>query len=84
MLLETKDKTLPRENSTSDSEENSAIKDLDQHSMGDTDNQVSVQNTIVREGVWVCIHYYIKIFEKYCLKVLKSAVCGFDPYLGNE
>lgn len=38
--LETKEKTLPRENSTSDSEENSAMKDLDQQSMGDTDNQV--------------------------------------------
>lgn len=64
MLLETKDKTLPRENSTSDSEENSAIKDLDQHSMGDTDNQVSVQNTIVKEGVWACIHYTFKQYLK--------------------
>ncbi|CAH2106536.1 unnamed protein product [Euphydryas editha] len=38
---ETKDKTLPRENSTSDSEESSAMKDVDQQSIGDTDNQVS-------------------------------------------
>nr|XP_026488194.1 testis-expressed protein 2 isoform X1 [Vanessa tameamea] len=38
---ETKDKTLPRENSTSDSEESSAMRDVDQQSMGDTDNQVS-------------------------------------------
>ncbi|XP_052740221.1 testis-expressed protein 2 [Bicyclus anynana] len=38
--VEEKDKSLPRENST-DSEDNSAIKDSDQQSMGDTDNQVS-------------------------------------------
>lgn len=31
---------MPRENSTSDSEENSAVKDSDQQSVGDTDNQV--------------------------------------------
>nr|XP_049700004.1 testis-expressed protein 2 isoform X1 [Helicoverpa armigera]XP_049700005.1 testis-expressed protein 2 isoform X1 [Helicoverpa armigera] len=36
---ETKEKVMPRENSTSDSEENSAIKDSDQQSVGDTDNQ---------------------------------------------
>ncbi|XP_045448409.1 testis-expressed protein 2 [Melitaea cinxia] len=38
---ETKEKVLPRENSTSDSEESSVMKDCDQQSMGDTDNQVS-------------------------------------------
>ncbi|XP_045772138.1 testis-expressed protein 2 [Maniola jurtina] len=38
--VEEKEKSLPRENST-DSEDNSAIKDSDQQSMGDTDNQVS-------------------------------------------
>ncbi|XP_041977923.1 testis-expressed protein 2 [Aricia agestis] len=38
---ETKEKALPRENSTSDSEESSAVKDCDQQSVGDTDNQVS-------------------------------------------
>jgi hypothetical protein len=31
---------VPRESSTSDSEENSAVKDCDQQSVGDTDNQV--------------------------------------------
>lgn len=41
LMIDTKDKSLPRENSTSDSEENSAVKDSDQQSMGDTDNQVS-------------------------------------------
>lgn len=40
-IVETKEKSVPRENSTSDSEENSGIKDLDQQSVGDTDNQVS-------------------------------------------
>lgn len=40
LTTETKEKSIPRENSTSDSEENSAIKDLDQQSVGDTDNQV--------------------------------------------
>ncbi|CAK1595981.1 unnamed protein product [Parnassius mnemosyne] len=38
---EPKEKLLPPESSTSDSEENSAIKDMDQQSVGDTDNQVS-------------------------------------------
>ncbi|XP_039754159.1 testis-expressed protein 2 [Pararge aegeria] len=38
--VEEKDKLLPRENST-DSEDNSALKDSDQQSIGDTDNQVS-------------------------------------------
>lgn len=42
-VLETKDKSVPRENSMSDSEENSAIKDSDQQSVGDTDNQVKFQ-----------------------------------------
>ena len=37
---------MPRENSMSDSEENSAIKDLDQQSVGDTDNQVSWHYTM--------------------------------------
>lgn len=31
---------MPRDNSISDSEENSAVKDSDQQSVGDTDNQV--------------------------------------------
>lgn len=43
-VLETKDKSVPRENSMSDSEENSAIKDSDQQSVGDTDNQVKISN----------------------------------------
>lgn len=38
---ETKEKSVPRDNSISDSEENSAVKDSDQQSVGDTDNQVS-------------------------------------------
>lgn len=38
---ETKEKSVPRDSSISDSEENSAIKDLDQQSVGDTDNQVN-------------------------------------------
>lgn len=38
---ETKEKSVPRENSTSDSEENSTFKDSDQQSVGDTDNQAS-------------------------------------------
>lgn len=42
MFSETKEKSVPRENSISDSEENSAVKDLD-HSIGDTDNQVQVK-----------------------------------------
>ncbi|XP_072932096.1 testis-expressed protein 2-like isoform X2 [Epargyreus clarus] len=44
---ETREKSIPRENSTSDSEESSAIKD-DQQSVGDTDNQVSSLNSSIQ------------------------------------
>lgn len=37
-----KEKSVPRESSVSDSEENSAVKDLDT-SVGDTDNQESIK-----------------------------------------
>lgn len=42
IIIETKEKSVPRDNSMSDSEENSVIKDLDQQSVGDTDNQVII------------------------------------------
>ncbi|XP_049868978.1 testis-expressed protein 2 isoform X2 [Pectinophora gossypiella] len=46
-LEETKEKSVPRDSSISDSEENSAIKDSDQ-SIGDTDNQVSSLNSSIQ------------------------------------
>lgn len=53
--LEVKEKTVPRENSTSDSEENSGVKDSDQQSVGDTDNQVSESCTLFSFAVF----YYL-------------------------